>query len=121
MKTKTKETVERMCRYAFTLDEIKKMGSQLATECTKLSEIEDEKKQAVSEYKSKIDACNTSINSLSHKIQTGSEMRRTSCYEEKDFKKKVRTFIDIESGKVIDEIKMTEEDMQLNTNDKPKK
>ena len=109
-----------MGKYHFTDPELKTLSADLARNCAKLQEVEDEKKEMASNYKAKIDAATSAINSVARDINNGYEHRYFECETEKDFDSGNINFIDMESGNLIESRKMTAEEYQLKTTDKTK-
>ncbi len=74
-----KNVEERYLRYDFTAVEIHDLSMKLANKIQDKSNIEDEKKSIVSQYKSQIDAIDAELSSVSSKVANGYEMRKVEC------------------------------------------
>jgi hypothetical protein len=66
-------------KYQFTEPELKERATQLARECRELEDIENEKKQVMSDFKAKIDGHQAKISGLSNNINNGYEYRYIDC------------------------------------------
>lgn len=73
------KTCKKYLKYQFTAEELKEKSSQLARECRRAEETEDDKKRVMSDFKAKIDALQASISLLSGHINNGYEYRDIEC------------------------------------------
>jgi hypothetical protein len=107
------KTTTEYLKYTFSDDELKEKAAQLAMECKEEREIEDEKKQAMSLFKSKLDSHAANIAKLASYINNGYEYRYIECEIMFDFPLAGRkTFFRKDTGKIAKEEDMTETEMQ---------
>ena len=105
-------------RHQFSDKEKLQLGSDIAEYYMKKATITTELTRVKSEYKAKLDACESKIQKLTEKISNGHEYRDFQCIVEKDFENKSVRYIDVESGKVVEERKMSQHEFQLGIGDK---
>ena len=104
-------------KYPFKETEIQGMSQELA-ESVKAKKIkEDEAKSISSQYKSEIDGFQAKLSSLSEKITSGWEMRMIKCRETIDWEKDIRTVVRLDTGEVIDQGPIPEDQRQMMLND----
>ncbi len=107
----TDETEHHQIRYEFTEDEIRHFSTELAESCNKKRHTENEKKEAMSSFKNRLDSQESHISLLSTRISQGYEFQTHPCIVKKDFKKGTKQYLF--DGKVVDTVKLTPEDNQL--------
>lgn len=106
------ELIQRQLKYNFTDNELLEKSEQLAGACTRLKEIEDEKKEVMSEYKHKVDEQSARISVLSCAIERKGETRMIDCEVEYNYPNKgVKTLTRMDNLEKIQE-QMNHEDMQ---------
>jgi hypothetical protein len=106
---KVKKSLE--CK--FTESEIKDFSRTLAYECRQVAQLEEQKKEVVSDFKAKIDAKHSLISMLSNNVNNGYEYRNVDCEVELDTPKKgIKTLTRIDTGAEVEVTKMTESDRQ---------
>jgi hypothetical protein len=71
--------------YKFSPEELEQKAKQLAKCCQERNGLEDEKKDAMSGFKAKIDSKTAEINLISHHINTGKEFMTKTCDVDMDF------------------------------------
>lgn len=71
--------ITKILNCTFTTEELKEIGIKLALENQSKERLEDKKKQAMSQFKSEIDAADAKIKSLAQKLARGSEDREIEC------------------------------------------
>ena len=100
-------------KYKFTEPELKERSTQLALECRSLEEIENDKKQVMSDFKSKIDGHQATISRLSNNINNGYEHRYIDC-EVKMNTPIVgeKSIIRKDTGELVKQEQMNESEMQ---------
>lgn len=74
-----------------TADEFKSMSSDLAQQTVEIQELEDQKKAASSDFKSRIDAATAHTSRIARILRDGYEMKDVEC----------ETTFDLESGMVV--------------------
>lgn len=105
-----REKVRHQFIYEFTQEELLAKGKLLSSLLNDYDEIEDDFKQAKSEFKAKLDSKQAEINLTTTKVASGQEYRTDEVELEKDFDKcEKRYYYD---GKLVDTIKMTASDYQ---------
>lgn len=113
MAKKKKEIVQVYGKYEFNETEKKAMSMELANKSMERESVEDEKKQITSNFKAKTDKLVAEINLLSRNLTTGYDHRQIPCHKEMDFDNKVKRFTNVETGKIICEDAMTDDDLQM--------
>lgn len=71
--------------YQFSPEELAQKSNQLAKACDERNRIEDEKKDAMSGFKAKIDSKTAEINLISNHINTGKEFMSKTCDVDMDY------------------------------------
>jgi hypothetical protein len=71
--------VTRKLRCVLTADELLEAGKELAEATNELTEIEEDKKQIVAEFKSRKTAAEARIGVVSNKLRSGYEFRDVAC------------------------------------------
>lgn len=101
-------------KYLFTETELKDKSTSLAQECRNLEEVENDKKQVMSDFKSKIDGHQASISKLSNHINNGYEYRQISCEVKMDTPiQGQKTIIRKDTGEIVKIEEMTQQEMQM--------
>lgn len=111
MKTISEETELHQIRYIFSDVEKQQFATQLADTCQLKHKTENEKKEAASSFKAKIDSQDSHISLLSTRIAQGFEFRTAPCIVMKDFKKGTKSYY--HEGILYDTVLLTAEDTQL--------
>lgn len=106
-----RRTVE--AEYRFTDQERLELAKQLATKTTEKDQLNDSKKNYVSQMKSEIDGVDAEIKLLSQKITTGAEFREFFCRCEFDYENGVKHWIDDQTGEVRKSEKLSANDWQM--------
>ncbi len=107
-RNKTKEYL----KCILTEPEIKESGAQLARTYSEITDLEDQKKSLVSDFKAKIDGATASASILARKIQNGYEFRNIECEEWWDYECKVLEVMRLDTGEVIKSRPMTTDELQ---------
>jgi len=76
---KRQKKTEMFLEYVFTREEIEQFGKDLARDTAKQSELDGNKKMAMSQFKAEIDACAAKANVTAEHIRTGRDMRMVEC------------------------------------------
>lgn len=97
--------------YQFTEAEIKEKSLQLAQANNEKNRIEDERKSAASQFKSRLDSKQAEINYLSDIVSTGKEFVSRTCDCAFDFDNGVKIFYF--EGVEVGRVEMTQADYQL--------
>lgn len=108
-----KEFTKEYVKHQFTESEKREMAQDLAQKVSDQQIAEDEKKAVMSDLKSRIDSLAAQANSLATKLNNGYEMRNIKCEIEKDFKGGIVRHIRTDTGEVVRERKMNDDDRQL--------
>lgn len=111
MKTISDETELHQIKYIFSDVEKHQFAIQLADTCQLKHKTENEKKEAASSFKAKLDSQDGHISHLSTKIAQGFEFRSQPCIVKKDFKKGIKQYY--YEGVLYDTVLLTPEDTQL--------
>lgn len=110
-------------QYNFGPDEIGKLGRELGDAQNAKNTLEEQKKNIVKEYASKISEQTARINSLTNKVTSGYEMREVECFVAYDRETRVKTYHVItpkgKPGETIRSEPMTESDFGLLPMDQP--
>lgn len=85
-------TVQVSLNYQFTPEERANYSDQLASEIQAKNQLDDEKKEAVSNYKAKIDACTSNINKLANWVNSGQDYRSVPVIVKKDYEKGIKEY-----------------------------
>ncbi len=96
-----------------TVEEMKTFGVELADVSQKKRRLEDDKKQAMSQYKAEIDAADAEINAISQKISSGREVRKVECtiyYHTPE--KGMKTIRRNDTGETVKAMKMTDSELE---------
>lgn len=98
-------------------EEIKERSEQLADEIHNLNLIEQEKKAVMKRYASDIEGCKERILNFKNAVRDGYEYRNVECMIERDFKRRIKRFISMDSGKVIRTEPFNDADRQMQLSD----
>jgi len=99
-------------KYTFTEKEKVEIAKTLASKNLEKDRIENEKKSVVSAFAAKANGVAAEISELSEHYSTGYKYQYFKCYVEIDRLNKTKIFKDIETEKVIERRKLSQEDMQ---------
>lgn len=105
--------IKKMLRCDLTEEEKRELAEQMAEDQAKLKSLEDEKKAVASDYKSRIEQVQGSININSSTYLQGWEMRETSCSEVMDYTKAEVSIVRLDTGEVIKRRGMTQDELTL--------
>jgi len=92
--------------------EIKTAGAQLARSYSEITDLEDQKKSVVSDFKAKIDGATAQASILARKIQNGYEFRDIDCEEVWNWDEKLVYLVRLDSGEEIRSRVMTSGELQ---------
>jgi len=112
---KTKEHL----KCILTEEEIKESGAQLAKSYSDITDLEEEKKSVVSDFKAQIDKATAEASLLARKIQNGYEFRNVGCEEIWDYDEKLVYVVRVDTGETIRSRVMTSEELQKKLFDAP--
>ena len=98
-------------------DELLEISKETAKKIRELKELEDEKKAINSQFKAKIDMVQADINLHSQWTNNGYKYKMVTCNVVKDTTLRVLSFYSIETGELVQQRRMTEEQYQLTIND----
>lgn len=106
-------TVKKNLTCLLTVEEMKTLGVELADASQKKRRLEDDKKQAMSQYKAEIDAADAEINAISQKISSGREIRMVECtvryHTPQDGMKTIERN---DTGEIVEVVKMTDSELE---------
>jgi hypothetical protein len=102
-------------RYTFSKKELEEKAKALADEVGDRARLCEEKKAIVSQYKSRIDQKDSTINLHSQHISNGYEVRNAECLMQKDFANRMKHYYF--EGVLVDSVPMTESDLQTDLGD----
>ena len=108
-----RRTMERSLKYTFTEDERKGLAVDLSQAVRVWEEKEAQKKAITSQLKAEVDQAQSSMAILAGKHRDGYEYRQTKCEETRDFNSKTVTVIRLDSGEIIEERKMRNDELQM--------
>jgi hypothetical protein len=100
-------------KYQFTPEEIGNNADQLARFVMEQDEIEQEKKEVMSQYKAKLDEASAKISKYANWVRSGYEMRDEDCRLVLDYGKGKRMHFSKKSGKLVKEENLWPDDRQL--------
>lgn len=105
--------IKRLVKCILTKAELEEKARQLAHECQRRGDTEDQKKQVVSEFKAKLDAITATINQLSGHINNGFEYRDVDCEVRMHTPQvNTKTIVRMDTGECVEAQDMTPEEMQ---------
>jgi len=116
-KDKNPDTIPHEGRYQFNDSDKIKLGDSIAEQYMKRITIDTELKKVKSEFKAKLDACDSKIQKITEKISNGHEPRMFDCIVEKDFENDSVRYIDVQTNNVVEERKMTPHEHQIGIGD----
>lgn len=105
--------ITRSLKCPLTDAEIEAGGRELARKIGQLAQLEDEKRAAMSQYKSDIDRITSDIRSLGLKVANGYEFRDITCVIEYDFDRKQVIITRTDLGTIVEERTMTPQEAQM--------
>lgn len=108
------EEISSLGKYTFTAADKVSTASELSQKILELKTLGDEKKSAMSSFAAQINILTAEINRLSENYRNGYEYRNIPCTVEKDFDRKVKVYKEADTGYVIKEEPLEEEDYQTN-------
>lgn len=97
--------------YHFTKEEIEVKARELAHGCHELANIQQAKKQVMSEFNDKIEGKQLQISTLSNHVTSGTEMKTVLCEVRKNFSTNIKEYFF--EGKLYDTVPMTAADLQI--------
>ena len=104
---------EMFLEYVFTREELEQFGKDLAYDTAEQSELEGNRKMAMSQFKAEIDACVAKANIVAEHIRTGRQMRMVKCdirYD--DPSRGMKSIVRIDTGEVVKIMDMEPVEMQ---------
>jgi len=105
-------TTIQLVRHAYTDDERLEMSEDMAEIVAKITDLEEEKSSISSDFNSKIKDRKGKLNDLSRKVREGYEMVELECRVEWDMDAGIRRVYHPGTGRLLDERRMTEEELQ---------
>lgn len=100
-------------QYRFNEQETNELAQKLAHSVQRKSNLEMDKKTAMSQFATEEKEIAKDIEVISQKIASGFEYRDFQCYVEHDFNAKVKRFIREEDGEVLEIKPLTASDWQM--------
>jgi hypothetical protein len=94
-------------------EQLLEAGQKLAEYEEKLAVVKAEAKQVAAEYKGKVSDVEASRASLASIIRLKEEEVVYECYADPDYKTGLMVFTDVETGQIIEERKLTNEERQM--------
>ena len=88
-------------------------ADQLATVIQSAESLELEKKSVLGDFKSRMDALKERIHNLTMQVKDGVEMKSIKCELRLDYTKLTASLIRMDSGEIVEERPMTEEEKQM--------
>jgi hypothetical protein len=107
------EKIDQFLKVTFSGEEKVEMGSELARLIREKAEIEEQLKSVSADLKSQSVALGGKINSFAEKIRSGYEMANVSCTVKKDYKKGIVKTFRNDTGELVKERPMTDEEKQI--------
>lgn len=107
------KTEKRQLAVQFTDDELQAIGLQLAAQHQEIAKFNGEKKRAADLWKDKIDEATAEAGRLATNRINGYEYRYVDCTTTFDFAKLTRRTVRLDTGEMIEEGPMTEEEQKL--------
>ena len=108
------ECFQRSLPVRFTEDQVHQFSEDLAEKVSKLTQLEDEKKQVASDYKSRIEDVTAEVKKLARYVTQKQEFQMVECYAELDSPRHgVKTVVRTDTGEVVGEETMTPADRQM--------
>lgn len=106
------EIKKEYCKYVFDENEKKEIAGDMARQIADKFRVEAEKKAVVSDFKSQIEALESSIGNAATKLNNGYEMRNIDCKVVADYDAKLWKFYRLDTGELVRQRKMTADDLQ---------
>lgn len=103
---------ERLLRYNFSFDELKKLGDNLGRQVHELAQLENERASVMKSFGARIQAAKTVTADLSQKITNGYEFRTTKCEKYADTERLEVFIIRPDTGEEVDRFPMTGDERQ---------
>lgn len=97
-----------------TTEERLEIGQNIARESTQMASEEETKTEVVSEFKARIESHKAKIAELSRTLMNGYQFREVECRREFDFKKGIVAIIREDTGELVKERPITEQERQDN-------
>ena len=108
-----KETVEVFGKYVFTREE-KELKSQDLADAIHAKDVKEyEKKEAMKAFAAEIENLNGQIRTLGTQVRDGFEMRYIKCTVERDYTRRMKSFVSVETGDVVKREPFSEDDYQM--------
>jgi len=111
---KKKEIVTCWAKYELTEEDKKRSSLALANKQIEKERLDGDRKCFVSTIKGKIDTLQSEITQLSESITNGYEFRNQRCEVTLNFRRKVKEFVSMETGKCVETRPLNPEDYQQN-------
>lgn len=109
----SEKILERRYKYSYSPDELQEIQEQLLQNMTEKTELEDEKKQVMSDYKYRIEIKELEVEQNHAKLSRKYEFRDKKVRVYLDFVNKRRILVDKETGEFFAEEKLEDSDYQL--------
>lgn len=107
-----KETTRKYLKYHFSEDERKEQASELARFVGSKNELEQQKKEAMAQFKADIEKADSQISTLSTHLNQGYIHKNIDCEVTKDFDRKTVTIIRLDTGEFVESRAMTPNELQ---------
>jgi hypothetical protein len=114
--TKTQTTLTKEIEHHFSLDELRNLGISLANAIADIETLTQEKVDFMADLKGRHKDAQAKVKLLAEKIRTGSEVRLVECRLEKDFLANAVRIYRLDTGELVEERPMTQEERQLHLN-----
>jgi hypothetical protein len=107
------EKIEQFLKVTFSEEEKTGMGSELARLIREKAEVEEQLKSVATDLRGQIMALGGKINTFAEKIRSGYEMANVSCTVKKDYKKGIVKTFRNDTGELVKERPMSDEEKQM--------
>lgn len=111
--TSEQRTFTKLLRVSLTDDELISAGDNLAREHGDLRAVNKELDSIKADYKAKVTAHESRIETLSIKIRDKFEMRGVDCVEVKDYDTKTLIITRTDSGEIIEQRMLRQDELQI--------
>ena len=100
-------------KYVFTEKEKSEIAIDMAQKVSELNQAEDQRKAIASDFKSKIDGLQATINHAAVRLNNGYEMRSIECEVIPNWEEKIWEYVRSDTGEVAKTTEMSPEDLQM--------
>jgi len=114
MEAEVKKNIKEHLKCVLTEEEIKEAGASLARKYSEITDLEEQKKSVVSDFKAQIDSATAMASVLARRIQNGYEYRNVDCEEQYDFNEKEIRVVRLDTGEIFKSRPMTPDELQTN-------